>query len=964
MIFLDTASRISALQPPADPLVVHALAARLAPAGAELAARCSVIRRALLEGDWTAALRAADGQPTLRSLVDVCTLRDPAGWAALCSAAGVAPPAVDPVTGRAALAAVTSRPPDVDEAVPSGFRKAMRAGDPATALDYLRLWCLLEPEDTDLAAQRCALEAQLGELWLGQLIATGGGSSAHPLLDRIERLPKGLLQHLPAWERVSELVATREQERQDSLRRQLSEAVRDLPASSPESIDRAAAIAGELILSTPQGKLDAETDSGITRIRQALEARLAKARAEARIATLAADFPAHAEAYENEDLEQISAELEKLRPRLSDATAAEAIRLASVIRGIRSGRVWSRRWKAGTRVLAAAAALALIAAAGYRISREVHQSRVIAAGEDARISREQDAGRPGTEPSVESLAPAAVQPPAPLPPNPQLAEREAAEASLADEFFRRAREAEQELAQPPSARGSARVSARLGELSQLAASLPAARQREADARLAVLRASLASWRSELQDAARQTLAAADVQRRAEIRSDATPEAQRRALQQIAPLLASVQEIAETESIGLPQVLRSQFESMTREIAEIELRLAAFESVVRQWREARTDADYRRALAALAAAPFPQDPRVRAAALLTPNLPRTETLAQSAFAPGDAAAWSFAASREAPFFANPGAVPPGVLALLTDPAQREVHQYVLVTRTDQGTGSPIVLHTAGPAVTEEFSVGGEMRIRQTARVITGDGVFEREFIARLLPNGQRRGESLELGARTPEAALVEVLGTMIDPRQGVFLRPPLAFVEQLLTDEQASPLFKANLLLVLAQALETRPHETGYAFSPSARELVNGVRQITGGSVRPTAWVDPAFRSLAVQLAREFRTGEPIPLLAEAEVVATILSRLSGERFEFVGFADENGLAGLRPGLGNDQIWGFTGERLRLDRVLRTGQPPPAPLSPLYRFSGDAPAVVREVLAGARLPDASLQRIRRQFDAIR
>jgi hypothetical protein len=140
--------------------------------------------------------------------------------------------------------------------------------------------------------------------------------------------------------------------------------------------------------------------------------------------------------------------------------------------------------------------------------------------------------------------------------------------------------------------------------------------------------------------------------------------------------------------------------------------------------------------------------------------------------------------------------------------------------------------------------------------------------------------------------------------------------------------------------------------------------VTGGSIRPQAWVEPAFLGLGSQVARELRKAAPAALVAEASWVRSVFARLAAERFEFAGLVDGQGGFNLIASTPETRLWAFTGETLRFRTVGRPEEPPPVPFSPLYRFTGDAPALVREALATADLPEASLQRLRRQFDWVR
>lgn len=907
------AAAIDALGPTPEPLLLRGLAAAWNTTAVRLRQRCDTLRALLAAGDHAAALLALDDPEPLETLAESLRLRDAARWTRLAPT----PPSAPPLDEAAALIThLTSAPQPEDAVLPALTRRALRNRDHATARACLRAWLRCEPADADLRLQLASTEEALAaEGFLAWERSSDTAARRARALELVG-LPGALVDAHPSGPAVRADARAAERERQDALlARGDADALAELRALA----------AGQRLLADHAAAAEA-----FARADAAVRAEAAAAAFARQLARWNAEFdpeaaPPPAEAYSDAELDAI------LRDLASGGDAAATT--ARLVRRERARRAARRR----TRVLVRTAAVAAVAAACVLGWMVVDAERTRADQERAR--REAALAE---ERRLEQLA----RLPQPDP-------------AVVVDFTQRARALEQDLAGPPNPEVLERAATGLAALIGLAGGLPADRAREADARLASLRASVADWRARLTEEAGRAIEAAHAAV-ATLGDTSGPEEVRRVLQRVAPDLAASLVLVRSVAIGVPVAQRGRAEALAAEVELWTAKLGRHDEAAAALARTATLEEHLAAVGAMAGSPFASDPRVAAATRLRAALADLRgDLAQLAFAPAEPQLWDFVRANPAPSFIPPaaGAAPSAALQqLLTDETLRDVHQYLLLRVGPQGRSVPELVHTAGPAVAEEFTVGPEVRTRVAARLLLPQGIVLREFLSGTGPDGIRSGEVLDMGFRSPEALLVERIAEAVDAEAGVVVQPLLGHLESLVRETAASPVLRAHLFVRLAGVLEENPVAWGLRFSPSANEDLQLIRQVAAGALGSTSWVDPAHRVLNAQLGAFFREAAGVSYLREARFRAGLLARLQAGRMTFVGRVSEAGVPaapGLREGA---TLWAFTGERARFERIDGQGRPAPLALSPLFTYDGDIAAAVTGAAEAAGLNATERERL--------
>ena len=376
------------------------------------------------------------------------------------------------------------------------------------------------------------------------------------------------------------------------------------------------------------------------------------------------------------------------------------------------------------------------------------------------------------------------------------------------------------------------------------------------------------------------------------------------LEQIRPRLVALSNrlslMADCES-GLTNLLKLRGDLLQR-AATARATFAAYDRELKKLdnghlglQKARAIGAYSEALALMASSELSSAPPMKAASTMQAMGPNAETALRLLLGATNAGVWAFL-RKDGPLQFMPETAFPAEKAIF-----RELSEDLAVG--GQHMRARLWLDAEGARVVEWITVGpfggayGWNKIKAydaSAAPTTCEfsdheyGFFDGRY--RLTPTQPiYRVESLGLCGET---AAFESIGLEKVNGASGYGRPLLAVLDSLKDSQASSPIFRAYLLLRLAQIMALQPEAWGLTFAPAISAHRRAINEITGGRVASGDWFVPSkVEAWSGKLGQFFASAKGVSYSRQAAGISALARQASREGLRYVGFAESRRQAG-------------------------------------------------------------------------
>lgn len=428
------------------------------------------------------------------------------------------------------------------------------------------------------------------------------------------------------------------------------------------------------------------------------------------------------------------------------------------------------------------------------------------------------------------------------------------------------------------------------------------------------------------------------------------DAVRAAIPKIQSILAGTT-VLQAEPPSLDPSLQTRLRALSTQASDWAARAEQWEKAQTALLESQTSDDYLQHLDQMVQSPFASDAQRQAAAEIDRMKINESTLLGELLMPDNrdkwdtltkASSWRSTFMPEQPTAAEKNTY----FNLRDDKSMQNVYVYNLTANT----------RTNNPNRSHSIFVQGTLS-RDRAGDMTG-AVFDPQQYqdsARFVPVTYDEWDYhyIVRGNRTAECDAFERLGLgdLIDAGTGNYQKSILQLVDQLNRYTNASPLFRAMVILELFNIANSRPDEWGLQWCPAATREFQQLKRLGAADVKSGDWMAAGpVAKYGPALDSYFEQARLTSLETQAEFLQQLTQKACQTDFTFAGFVDVNGHPVLRDAHSPArEYWGWggsgrsaglllrkTGDDDSLDRMME-----PVPFTPLFVFNGDRRVLLRD-----------------------